>query len=80
MFNTADAAVPFNVHEDHGVVAFVFAIHMHPEGTVEVCLAGCSGCSSSQAGKRIRPRIINLWSDIFVSCEVTTPAQQADAP
>lgn len=35
MFNTADAAVPFNVHEDHGVVAFVFAIHMHPEGTVE---------------------------------------------
>lgn len=35
MFNTADGAVPFKMHEEHRVVAFVFAIHIHPEGTVE---------------------------------------------
>lgn len=35
MFNTADGTVTFHVSEDRGVVAFVIAIHMHPEGTAE---------------------------------------------
>lgn len=35
MFNSADVAVLFKVGEEHGVVAFLFSIHIHPEGTVE---------------------------------------------
>lgn len=35
MFNSAEVAVPFKVGEEHRVVAFVFSIHIHPEGTVE---------------------------------------------
>lgn len=50
------------------------------KGLWKVCLAGCSGCSSSQAEKRIRPRINNLWSDVFCVLWSNSPENSLPCP